>query len=347
MSRSGSGLTASSSSSSTGSVGAPPTVMTARWIVPGSRLSTVSPPSSASLSGTSGTSSSGPNVAAVDREHPFGIDADEDAGTGDVGRIVDERSSFKYRTRRLDLAKTLVDLVGQFVGVLIVGLDPGVLGIQARRASPAPPPSVQPADRRVRAGRWSDRRGSRPQLRSTSSPRPRSSRPRPELLGDQTIEQRHVLQPAAVIVLNRSRITAPPACSYASSPTNWARRSEARTVFSVSIRRIWYGSSLLRAAHIVPDLLLTRLVAGDGEGHELLQGHAIVGIDVVQLRRHRRQTQALLDDRRRHEMPRGDVLFAHAAIAQDLERAELIERMQADAFVVLGERDRPRQCRRP
>ena len=36
-------------------------------------------------------------------------------------------------------------------------------------------------------------------------------------------------------------------------------------------------------------------------------------------------------------MPRGDILFAHATVTQQLERAELIERMQADPLVILGE----------
>jgi hypothetical protein len=37
-------------------------------------------------------------------------------------------------------------------------------------------------------------------------------------------------------------------------------------------------------------------------------------------------------------VPSGHVLFAHAAVVQNLERAKLVERMQADAFVILGER---------
>ena len=36
----------------------------------------------------------------------------------------------------LDLAETLIDLVGQFVGVLVVGLDPGVLGIEGVERRP-------------------------------------------------------------------------------------------------------------------------------------------------------------------------------------------------------------------
>ena len=72
-------------------------------------------------------------------------------------------------------------------------------------------------------------------------------------------------------------------------------------MFSVSMRRIWYGSSLPDLLTSLPDLLLAGLVGGDGERHELLQRHAVLGIDVVQLRRHGRQAQALLDDRRRDE----------------------------------------------
>ncbi len=37
-------------------------------------------------------------------------------------------------------------------------------------------------------------------------------------------------------------------------------------------------------------------------------------------------------------MPGGDILLAQAGVAQGLEGAELIERMQADALVILGER---------
>src|SRR5882762_1005926 len=91
------------------------------------------------------------------------------------------------------------------------------------------------------------------------------------------------------------------------------------------------------SADIVPGLLLTRLVGRDREGHQLFERHAIVGIDVVQLRRHGRQTQALLDDRRRDEVPRGDILFTHATVTQQLERAELIEWMQAATLVILAE----------
>jgi hypothetical protein len=36
-----------------------------------------------------------------------------------------------------------------------------------------------------------------------------------------------------------------------------------------------------RAAHIVPHLLLSHLVGGHGKGHELVEGHAVIGTDLV------------------------------------------------------------------
>jgi hypothetical protein len=65
--------------------------------------------------------------------HPqptFGIDADEDTGTGDVGGIVDCRSVSEREQCRLDLAKALIDLVWQLIGVLRSGLKPGMLGVE-------------------------------------------------------------------------------------------------------------------------------------------------------------------------------------------------------------------------
>src|SRR5882757_1643069 len=57
------------------------------------------------------------------------------------------------------------------------------------------------------------------------------------------------------------------------------------------------------ATDVLPDLLLSDLIGRDRERHELLEGHAIFGIDLLQLRRHGGETQSLLHDRRTHEMP--------------------------------------------
>ena len=46
----------------------------------------------------------------------------------------------------------------------------------------------------------------------------------------------------------------------------------------------------------LPDLFLAGMVGADGEGHQHLQRHAILGIDVEQHRRDGSEAQALLHD---------------------------------------------------
>lgn len=57
-------------------------------------------------------------------------DADEDAGTDDVGRIEEARPGFEGVERGFDLAKPLVDLVGQLVGLLVLCFELIELGAQ-------------------------------------------------------------------------------------------------------------------------------------------------------------------------------------------------------------------------
>src|SRR6516165_2392367 len=98
------------------------------------------------------------------------------------------------------------------------------------------------------------------------------------------------------------------------------------------------GLIIAGAIDVFPDLLLSGMVSRDGKGHELLEGHAIFGIDLVQLPRHRRQPQPLLDDRRRHEMSSRNVFVAQPRITQSLESSELVQRMQPYGFVILRKR---------
>ena len=85
------------------------------------------------------------------------------------------------------------------------------------------------------------------------------------------------------------------------------------------------------------DLLLALMVARHGEGHELVERHAVFGIDVEQLRRDRCELQPLLDDVDRDEERGSDLLLGLALLAQRQEGAELVERMQRRALDVLGE----------
>src|SRR3546814_18730343 len=79
------------------------------------------------------------------------------------------------------------------------------------------------------------------------------------------------------------------------------------------------------------------MVIGDGEGHELLERHLVAGIDVEELRRHRCELEALLDDAGADEEARGDLLLAQAGVPKGLEGPELVERMEGDALNVLGQ----------
>ena len=53
-----------------------------------------------------------PDITPVRREPSFGIDADEDAGTDDVGRIIDHGPFLERHQCRFDLAEALIDLIG-------------------------------------------------------------------------------------------------------------------------------------------------------------------------------------------------------------------------------------------
>src|SRR3546814_18412487 len=70
----------------------------------------------------------GADEAAIDRKRSVGVDADEYAGDGDVGRIELCRSIVEGGQSRLDLAHTRIDFVRQFVGVLIFRFESGLLG---------------------------------------------------------------------------------------------------------------------------------------------------------------------------------------------------------------------------
>ena len=98
-----------------------------------------------------------------------------------------------------------------------------------------------------------------------------------------------------------------------------------------------YGSLAVGRLQPLQDLLLALVIALDGEGHQLVQGHAVLGVGVEQLGRDRGQPQPLLDHRDRDEERGGDLLLGLALLAQRQEGAELVERMQRRALHVLGQ----------
>ena len=87
----------------------------------------------------------------------------------------------------------------------------------------------------------------------------------------------------------------------------------------------------------VPDLLLTGVIGRHGEGHELLQRHAVFGIDGEELFRDGGEAQPLLHHVHRDEEGGGDLLLGLAFLTQRLESAELVERMKRRALDVFGQ----------
>src|SRR3546814_5715059 len=84
-------------------------------------------------------------------------------------------------------------------------------------------------------------------------------------------------------------------------------------------------------------LLLTRMVAGDRKGRELVEAHAVLGIDFVKRRRDRGQSQALLYDLDADPEGDGDLVLVETLRPQRLERPELVERMERGALLVRSE----------
>jgi hypothetical protein len=98
------------------------------------------------------------------------------------------------------------------------------------------------------------------------------------------------------------------------------------------------GLLCVRALDRLPHLLLTLVVWVDRECHELVKRHAVLGIDVEQLRRDGGKPQPLLHNLYADEERGRDLLLAHALLAQREEAAELIKGMKWRALNVLGER---------
>lgn len=79
------------------------------------------------------------------------------------------------------------------------------------------------------------------------------------------------------------------------------------------------------------------MVGADGEGHQLVERHAVLGVDVEEAWRDGGEAQPLPNHADRHEEGRSDLLLRAAAFAKCLEGAELVERVQRGALHVLGQ----------
>ena len=157
-----------------------------------------------------------------------------------------------------------------------------------------------------------------------------------ELLSDHTVEQHRILEPAATVLVEQ--IAGNDATSrFIGFDTDKLRPLVGRLDGAFGEKPADGVRLLIEALRqAIPDLLLPRMVVGDGEGHELLERHAVLGIDVEEPFGDRRKAKPLLDGRRRDEETCGDFFLAESLCAQRLKAAELIERMQIHPLNILG-----------
>jgi hypothetical protein len=148
-----------------------------------------------------------------------------------------------------------------------------------------------------------------------------------ELLGGQAIEQDDVLEAAAIVILEEitQDHTAGRHVGFGPNEPGAAVRGPDGALGELAadqIRLLVVGLLNRR-----PDLLLPGMVVSDGEGHELLQRHAVLGIDIEKLLRHRGKAQPLLHYGGRDEEAGGNLLVSGTLVAQCLEGTELVEGM--------------------
>ena len=278
-----------------------------------------------------------PNIPPLDSQGAGPVDADERAGASDLVRGVDDWPFLKDSQRGLDLGKSPVDLLRdvlrlavaflQFVEFGSEGVVRGdlVLGERALLAD-EPAEIVGVAVREI--GRGLD-------------PFPAFSTDRVgfavELLRHEAVEQGRVLQPAAVVRVEQI------AQDEAAFGLIGFDANELRPLVGGAHRALGqHAADLMRLLGIrplqrLPHLLLTRMVGIDREAHQLIQGHAVLRIDIEQLGRDGSEAQPLADHHNRDEERRRDLFLRLSLLAQRQERAELVERMERGALDVLGE----------
>ena len=158
-----------------------------------------------------------------------------------------------------------------------------------------------------------------------------------ELLGDEHVDQADILQPAAVVALEQvahdrsARFDIGVDADELHALVGGAHRVLGQHAADL------VGLLVVALPHRLPHLFLTRMVGIDRERHQLVEAHLVAREGVEQWFADRNELQPLLDDVRRDEERRGDLLLRHAGLAHRLEGAELVERMERRALDVLGE----------
>ena len=235
----------------------------------------------------------GPEIAAFDSQGPRAVDADEGPGAGDLGWVEDDGPLLESGQRRLDLGKPLVDLLRNLIrlGVSLfqlVELGPeGVVSshLFLRQRTLLPDKAAQIVGVAIR------------EVGRDLNPPPAFGANRVgfalELIRDQPVEQGWILQPAAVIRIEEIAQDGPARSLVSFDPDELGPLVRgAHRAFRQHATDL-VGLLGIGALQRLPHLLLTRMVGIDGERHDLVQGHAVLGIDIEQLGRDGSKAQPL------------------------------------------------------
>ena len=141
------------------------------------------------------------DIAAVDREPAIRADAHENACAGDVARVKDHRPVAEFAKQGFDLAEPRIDLVGEFVRILILGFEALALGVERvdLRLLIGRPFGGDAVDLAQALGVTVGEVGG--DLDPSPAFRGNALGFRLQSRGNQSIEQRGVCEPAAVILL--------------------------------------------------------------------------------------------------------------------------------------------------
>ena len=277
-------------------------------------------------------------MAAFDPQSATAVDADENPGAGYLGGIVDHRSIVEGLQRRLDFAEPVIDLVGELLGLGVFRLQRVELGAQRVAAGLL---LLGEGDRLAgkvtQAGRVAVG-----ELDGSVDPLPAFGTDRlglgGELLDDEPVEQRRILQPATIVLFEEI------AHDDTASRLIDGDADELRPLVRGAdgafgeLAADVIGLLVIGARERLPNLLLAHMVVGNCEGHELLERHLVLGIEIEKLGRDGGELEALLHHAGGDEEACGDLLLAEARVAQGLEGAELIERMERDTLDILSQR---------
>ena len=280
----------------------------------------------------------GADIAALDVEAAVAIQADENAGPRNLGRVEPDGAIVERLDLGFEFAETLIDLVGQLVGLGVLRLERVEFRLQGGAAR-----GFLLAHLDGFAFELAQAVGvAVGEIDGDRDPFPAFGGQGLgfllQLVLDQAVEQGRVLQPAAAIVLEKiaGELAAGRLIGLDADKRGAAVIGGVDGGFGQHAADLM-GCRVVAVLHRLPDLFLARMVGGEGEGHDVLERHLLGDVELEKPGRDGGEAQALPDDLRRDEETRRDVVFGEALVDQRLEGAELVDGVQGLALRVLGE----------